>query len=183
MRTLKKLDISKSISSKRLVVEESWFDKLDDFFNYFLFISLVIFSILTLKEINPNSPNDTLGYYIFPLVIFFCLYGFYCKFSEKHLKEIKFEIHKEDAKQRILEFGKKYGYRISKISSDLIFFNKLTSESDFVPGNYEKTIVIFFKNNCILYTSIREGWRLNFPVLFSQHIIKRNLKKILKTNK
>lgn len=183
MRTLKKLNITKSIQSKKLTFEESWSDKFDTFFNYFMFILLTITSILALKEINPNSPNDTIGYFIFPLVIVFSLYAFYCKFSEKNLKEIKFDIHKEDAKQRILEHGKKYNYRISKISNNLIFLNEPTSESNLGFGNYEKTIIIFFKDNSILYTLIKEGWRINFPVLFSQHIVRSDFKKILKARK
>lgn len=177
MRTLRNLDINKSIESRKLIFEENWSDKFDNFTNYLIFIALINSSVLCLKEINPLSSNDRVGYYLFPLVIVFCLYGFYCKFSEKHLKEIKFYIHKEEAKQKILEYGKKYNYRISKISDNLVFLNE--SINNFSSRNHEKTILVFFKSDSILYTIIKEGYRLNAPVLFSQHFTRRDLKKML----
>lgn len=177
MRTLRNLDITKSIESKKLIFEEDWSDKFDNFTNYLIFIALITCSLLCLKEINPLSSNDRVGYYLFPLITVFCLYGFYCKFSEKHLKEIKFYIHREEAKQKILEYGKKYNYRISKFSSNLIFLNEPIN--DFGPRNLERIILVFFKNDAILYTVIKEGFRSNAPVLFSQHFIRRALKKIL----
>jgi len=181
MRTLKNLDINKSIESRKLIFEESWFDKFDSFTNYLAFGAIGISSALCLNEINPLSSNDRIGYYLFPLLVAFCLYGFYCKFSEKHLKEIKFYIHKEEAKQKILEYGKKYNYRISKISNDLIFLNEPINDFSF--GNQEKTIFVFFKNDKILYTIIKEGVLLNMPVLFSQHFTRRDFKRILKKSK
>lgn len=181
MRILKNLEIEESISSKKLIFEESWWDKFDTFTNYFMFLALIVSSILALGSVK-SSANGDLEYLLYGSGLFFGLYGFYCKFTEKDLKEIKFTIHKEDAKQRILEYGKKYDYRISKISNNLIFLNEPTS--GYTLGNYEKTIMIFFRDESILYTLIKEGARLNFPVLFSQHIIRIDLKKILKkTNK
>jgi len=180
MRTLINLDINKSIESRKLIFEESWFDKLDDFINYLIFIALGSCSVLCLKEINPLSSNDRVGYYLFPLIIVFCLYGFYCKFSEKHLKKIRFYIHREEAKQKILEYGKIYNYRISKISNNLIFLNEPINDFSF--GNQEKTIVVFFENDTILYTVIKEGTRLNLPILFSQHFTRRDLRRILQKN-
>ena len=44
--------------------------------------------------------------------------------NEKRLKEIRLKIHRDDAKQKILEYGKRYHHRISKISKTLIFLNK-----------------------------------------------------------
>lgn len=181
MRELRNLDISKSIESKKLIFEENWIDKFDIFTNYLAFSALAIFSFLVLLEINPNSENDQVEYFIFPLVIIFSIYSFYCKYSEKHLKEIRFEIHREDAKQRILEYGKDFDYRISKISNDLIFLNENISYFGF--GNYEKTIIIFIKDKSILITVIKEGFRINAPVLFSQHFIKSDLKKTLKRSR
>ena len=108
MRTLKNLNITKSIESKKLIFEESWFDKFDSFTNYLIFTALIIISVLCFREINPLSSNDRVGYYIIPIVIAFCLYCFYCKFSEKYLKEFPFSIQQQDAMRRITEYGKKW---------------------------------------------------------------------------
>ncbi|WP_306619166.1 hypothetical protein [Chryseobacterium ginsenosidimutans] len=178
---MKNLDIEESIASKKLIFEESWWDKFDTFTNYFMFVILMVPAIFGLGDIKPSA-NSEFEYLFYICPFIFGLYAFYCKFTEKNLKEIKFTIHKEDAKQRILEYGKKYDYRISKISNNLIFLNEPTS--GYSLGNYEKTIMIFFKDESILYTLIKESARLNVPVLFSQHIVRIDLKKILKkTNK
>jgi hypothetical protein len=181
MRSLKNLDIEKSIESSKLVYDESWWDKFDTATNYFMFFGLMLPTIFGLKDIQPSANSDfECLFYICPFL--FGVYGLYCKFTEKNLKEIRFTIHREDAKQRVLEYGKKYDYRISKISNNLIFLNEPTSGYSF--GNYEKTIMIFFKDGSILYTLIKESARLNVPVLFSQYIVRIDLKKILKkTNK
>lgn len=179
MRNVKNLDIEKSIQNKKLIFEENWLDKLDTITNYLIFIAFIFFSILCLKEIK-SSPNNLLEYFILIFVIIFSLYGLFCKLSEKHLKKIKFSIHKEDAKQRILEYAKKNNYRISKIANNLIFLNQPNDSSNLGFGNYEKTTFIFIEDNYLLFTLMKEGFRLNPPVLFSQYIINLELKKILK---
>lgn len=178
MRSLKNLRITESIQSKNLVFEESSYDKFDTISIYLGFLVLASASILCLREIKP-SLNSSLEYFILTCSLIFSVYVLYCKFTEKHLKEITFDIHKQEAKKRIIEYGKKYNYRISKISDNLIFLNEASDLYSF-SGNYEQTTIIFFKDNAILYTVIKEGLRSNFTVLFSQHLTKRDLKKILR---
>ncbi|GAA5085814.1 hypothetical protein GCM10023210_06980 [Chryseobacterium ginsengisoli] len=180
MRSLKNLDIEKSIESKKLVYEESWSDKFDAVGRYFIFSILIFYSFLVFKEIKP-SPNNSLDYFVLSSLLTFCLYSSYCKFTEKNLKEIKFYIHKEEAKRRILEYGKKYKYRISKISSNLIFFNEPIN--GFSGWGEEKTTVIFFQDQSIFYTVIQNGRKTNAPVLISQHFIRKDFKKILNQKK
>lgn len=55
MRSLKNLDIEKSIESKKLVYEESWSDKFDTVGRYF------IFSILIFLFISCFQGNKTLS--------------------------------------------------------------------------------------------------------------------------
>ncbi|MCT2409779.1 hypothetical protein NZD88_19680 [Chryseobacterium antibioticum] len=93
------------------------------------------------------------------------------------MKTIKFNIHKEEAKKRIIEYGKKYNFRISKWSGNLILLNESTDS--FSSEEFEQTTIVFFKDNEILYTLIKEGRKTNFPVLFSQHFTKRAFTKIL----
>lgn len=180
MRSLKNLDIEKSIQTKKLICEEGWFDRFDTFMNYFMFVSLMLPAFFGLRDIKPSANSD-FEYLFFILPLIFGLYGFYCKFTEKNLKEIKFTIHKEEAKKRILEYVKKYNYRISKISNDLIFLNEPTDSLSF--GNHETTTMVFFKDQSILYTLIKDASRLNVPVLISQHIIRNDFKKLLSLQK
>ncbi len=176
MRSLKNLDIEKSIQTRKLVSDESWFDKFDTYINYLMFLGLMAPAIFSLGNIK-SSANSDFEYFLLICPLLFGLYGFYCKFTERHLKEIKFTIHKEEAKRRILEYGKKYDYRISKISNNLIFLNEPTDSFSF--GNHETTTMVFFQDQSILFTLIKDASRLNVPVLISQHIIRRDFKKLL----
>lgn len=180
MRRLKNLEITESVKYRRLVFDENYLDKLNTFTIYFFFISLIVISVILFGEITP-SKNNSLEYIILISIISFSVYGLYCKVTEKRLKEIKFSIHKEDAKQRILEYGKKYNYRISKISDNLIFFNEPTDVYN--SGHHEMTTIIFFKDDAILYTLIKEGAKINAPVLLSQHLTRLDLKKTLNKEK
>jgi len=180
MRSLKNLDIEKSIESRKLVYDESLWDKFDTVINYFMFFSLMLPAIFGLKDIKPSANNDfEYLFYICPFL--FGLYGLYCKFTEKNLKEIRFTIHKEEAKRRILEYGKKYNYRVSKISNNLIFLNEPTNS--FSHWDEEKTTIIFFKDQSISYALIQNGRKINAPVLLSQHFIRKDFKKILHQTK
>lgn len=174
------MSIIKSIECRKLIIDENWSDKLDTYTNYFLFSTCIVSAILCFREITP-SLNNSLEYFILISLSAFSLYGLYSKATEKKLKEIKFNIHKEEAKSRILQYGKKYHYRISKISANLIFLNEPTDL--YSAGEHEMTTIIFFTNDSILYTLIKEGQKLNLPVLLSQHLVRRDLKKILRQTK
>ncbi|CAI8749340.1 hypothetical protein [Chryseobacterium sp. IT-36CA2] len=180
MRSLTNLKITESIQSKKLVFEESSYDKFDAISIYLGFSVLAGISLFILKEVTP-SLNNSLEYSILIGLFIFSVYVFYCKSTEKYLKQITFKIHKEEAKKRIIEYGKKYHYRISKISGNLIFLNE-PSDIYSLGKDYEQTTIIFFKDNAILYTLIKEASRSNFPVLLSQHLTKRDFKKILQSN-
>lgn len=111
--------------------------KVGYFFIYFVFQSLIFSATLCFFELK-DSLNNGFEYSILVCSIIFCSYVVYCKFTKKYLKEIKFNIHKELAKERILEYGKKYHFRISKISDNLIFLNEPTDNYSF--GTQEKLL-------------------------------------------
>lgn len=178
MRSLKNVNIKKSIETKRLVFDESWYDKSDTYFQYFVYLILILFPIPAIKLINPTTQNSNFEYAIFFIPIIIGLYSLYCKLLEKKLKELKFTVDKEEAIARILAYGKKDDYRISKIGHNLIYLNEWTGEVSHKVR--ERTIIIFFTESSILYTLIKEGMRMNSPVLINQHIVRRELKKLLK---
>lgn len=177
MRPLKKLNITKSIQSKKLIFQEGWFEKLDTLTIYAIFSVLIGYSLWGFKQITASFDNS-LEYIVLTLLISFSLYTLYCKFSEKYLKEIKCLISTAEAKDRIIKYAQKRNYRISKPANNLIYLNELTDLYS-LGEDYEQTTIIFFKDNSILYTVIKEGAKSNFPVLLSQHLIKMDLKKIL----
>ncbi|REC63484.1 hypothetical protein DRF65_05140 [Chryseobacterium pennae] len=179
MRSLKKLDITKSIQSKKLIFEEEWLDQFDNLILYVLFLMLAGISIWGFRK-TILSLNNSLEYTILVCLFFSSLYLLYCKFTEKHLKEVKFNISKNEAKDRIIRYAQKR-YRISRPANNLIYLNEPIDL--YSPGIYEQTTIIFFKDHSILYTLIKEGSKSNFPVLLSQHLMRMDLKKILQQKK
>ncbi|REC49508.1 hypothetical protein [Chryseobacterium pennipullorum] len=177
MRSLKRLKITESIESKKLVFEEETFDKFDTITIYFGFSVMAGITLLVLKDIE-RSLNNALEFSILICLFIFSGYVLYCKFTEKYLKEIPFTISKEEAKKRIIEYGKRHHYKISKVSANLIFLNE-PSDIYSLGKECEQTTIVFFKNNAILYTLIKEGQRSNFTVLVSQHLTRRDFKKLL----
>ncbi|MGU3376070.1 hypothetical protein [Chryseobacterium sp. M5A1_1a] len=173
---MKELKIAESIQSKKLIFEENWTDKFDILTIYFTFFALIGFASISFSQIKP-SLNSSLEYIILIGLLISSSYILYCKFTEKKLKEIKFIISDAEAKSRIIKYAQRSNYRISKVAENLIYLNEATDL--YGPGNHEQTYIIFFKDNVILYTAIKEGLKSNFTVLFSQHLIKRDLKKIL----
>ncbi|MBL7878355.1 MAG: hypothetical protein JNN23_00620 [Chryseobacterium gambrini] len=142
MRSLKNLDIQKSIESGKLIYDESISDKIDRYTNYLVFGALFYFSIAGLYKIKPSANND-LEYIVYSIVLIFVLYSSYCLFTEKRLKKISFSIHKEEAKRRVLEHGKNYHYKISNISNNLIYLNEPINSFSFL--DEKRTIIIFLK--------------------------------------
>lgn len=88
MRSLKNVNIKKSIETKRLVFDESWYDKSDTYFQYFVYLILILFPIPAIQLINPTTQNSNFEYAIFFIPIIIGLYSLYCKLTEKNLKEI-----------------------------------------------------------------------------------------------
>ncbi|WP_185289008.1 hypothetical protein [Chryseobacterium lactis] len=179
MRSLKKLDITKSLQTKKLIFEEEWSDKFDNLMLYVIFLILTGISIMGFRK-TILSPNNSLEYIVLACLFFFSLYILYCKFTEKHLKELKFNISKTEAENKIIRYAQKR-YRISRPANNLIYLNEPTELYSL--GGYEQTVVIFFKDHSILYTLIKENYRSNIPILLSQHLIRMDLKKILKQKK
>lgn len=147
---------------------------------YLVFIALTYFSIIGMYEIKPSANSD-FEYILYISIFIFGSYISYCTFTEKKLKEISFNMREEEAKRRILDYGKKGHFRITKIASNLIFLNEPINNLSKL--NEERTTIIFFRNQSILYTIIKNGTKINAPVLLSQHLIRKDLKKILSQEK
>lgn len=180
MRSLKNVQITESIERKTLIYNESFSDKIDKYMIYLVFIALTYFSIIGMYEIKPSANSD-FEYILYISIFIFGSYISYCTFTEKKLKEINFSIREEEGKRRILDYGKKGHFRITKIASNLIFLNEPINNLSKL--NEERTTIIFFRNQSILYTIIKNGTKINAPVLLSQHLIRKDLKKILSQEK
>jgi hypothetical protein len=178
MRNLKALNIKKSIESSKLVFDEAWIDKFDKWVIYLLCIwgFVLPFTIF----FDPYRDTNKTGgeYYIVFFLSLISIYVLYRKATEKMLTEI---IAKSDIDKNIElvnNYCSELGFEKYRNSKNLIIYN---SESAFGWGSQHQVSRIFmFKENKVYFTIIKDGFKLNTPVLFSQFILKNDLTKLLR---
>ena len=171
MRSLKNLNIKKSIEQNKLVYSEDWFDKFDRIAIYMFFS----WGFLTpfLVYFNPHRDYSKTGIEFYLLFIFslFCAFTIYRKATEKQLTKIVSKYNAEENKLLINEYCEKKGFEKYRNSGNIIIYNRHN------PRDQTSRIFILDKNNIYL-TMIKEGHKFNFPVLFSQISLKRDIKNL-----
>ena len=177
MRNLKALNTEKSIESSKLVFDETWVDKFEKWGLYLLcfYVFVLPFTIFfdPYRDINKTG-NE---YYIVFFLSIISTYIFYRKATEKKLTEIIGKSDIDKNKELVNNYCSELGYEKYRNSKILLIYN---SENLFGWGSQHQVSRIFmFKENKIYFTIIKDGFKLNFPVLFSQFILKNDLLKLL----
>jgi hypothetical protein len=177
MRELKKLNPEDSISKRQLIFNEDWSDKFNRLMVYVFsspFIFLPIVMILNEKFLNSNE--EFVLYCVLPASFIFGLYTCYRNATEKRLSKIDTNLSRQTIKKLLLEYAEKNRYEIYRKSDGCVILNEAYGNSIC----YKKTRIFFFRDNLILFTVIRDGFRLNLPTLFTHLFLKRNLVRMLK---
>jgi hypothetical protein len=170
MRRIVKINISKSIKDEKLIFFESWPEKLDLLFTYAFFI----FGVYILASIyfTKKQPLDTFLKYLIPLIILFIIYCIYRKIAENKLIEIKTNFDKKTNVKILLDFAKNKKYEVFRESKECLIFN----ENGYILSN-TTSIVFLICENKIYFTILKQGFRIDPPVLFSHFTVKKELKK------
>lgn len=177
MRELRNINTDESISKRRLIFDESWLDKFNRLTIYIVFSPLIFFPTIMFFNEKFTNPNDVAFFYLLaPPSVIFGLYIFYRNATEKNLRTIETHLDRQSIRKILLENAKKNQYEIYRKSNDCLIFNEAYSDSN---SAYKKTRIFFFQDNHVLYTVIRDGFRLNLPILFSQLFLKYELTKML----
>jgi len=108
--------------------------------------------------------------------ILFGLYVIYRKATEKHLFKVNSAFDKQKNKQLLLNYAAKYGWQVYKNSNDCLIFNEQTS---YFNSRYKKSMIFIVKDNLVLFTILKDNYRLNIPSLTSHLFLKHDLKKLL----
>ncbi|WP_396196144.1 hypothetical protein [Flavobacterium sp.] len=178
MRSLNKLDIEKSIELKKLVYVESWFDKLDRFVIYIFFSWGFILPFLIYFDPYRDYSKTGFEYYLIFILSIFCAYVVYRKATEKKLCEINSKYDAEENRKLINQYCEQMGYEKYRNSKNIIIYN---TESSFnINPNYKISRIFLLNNKSVYITMIKENYKLNIPVLFSQLILKKDIEKITK---
>ena len=178
MRRISKIDIDESVLRHKLIFQEEWLDKFDRYVVYILFSGLIIYPALTIFEADFNNPNDKfISLTILPLSILFGLYVVYRKATEKLLFTLTTPFDRQKNKQILLTYADKQQLDVYRKSNDCLILNQ--SLGDFNPS-YKKSMIFILKDNQVLFTILKDQYKLNLPTLTSHLFLKHDLKKLFK---
>ncbi|WPO80160.1 hypothetical protein [Flavobacterium sp. KACC 22761] len=176
MRSLKNLDIEKSIEKSKLVYTESWFEIIDTILLLMFFSFGFICPFLVYFDPHRDHSNTGGEYYLLFFMSFFFAYAIYRKLTEKHLTKIISKYDLEKNRTIIIEYCKKFGFQKAVSSKKLVIYNK--SDNLAINNLYQSSRIFILDKNDIYITMIKEGHKTNFPVLISQIILKWDIKKL-----
>ena len=169
MREVKKIDINKSITLKRLIFSENWIDKIDRILIYIVFGTLIIFPAFMILKADFNLPNQKLiSLTAFPITIFLSLYIVYRTATEKLLIELATQFNEEKNRKILMMFADKNKLIVSHDSKECVIL---------YTRHYRITAIFIVKENIVLFTAMTNGYRINFPTLICHLILKQRLKK------
>lgn len=177
MRSLKNLNIEKSIIKSKLVYSESWYDIFDTILLLMLFSFLFICPFLVYFDPYRDYSQTGTEYYLLFFMSLFFAYAIYRKATEKNLTKIVSKYGAERNRAIINECCNKSGCKRAINSQELIIYNKFPDALTLNSVYLSSRIFILDKNN-IYMTIIKKGRKTNFPVLFSQLFLKADIKKL-----
>ena len=178
VRKLKELNIAESIKRERLIYTENWFDKLDRIVIYLFFSWGFVIPFLVFFNPHKDLTKTGIEFYLMFIFSIFCAYVIFRKATEKNLTEIKSEFDTEKNKELINEYCQKMGYEKYRNSKNIIIYN---SENPLnINSNYKTSRIFLFESNKIYFTMLKENYKMNIPVLFSQIIMKKEIEKLIK---
>ena len=177
MRNLKDINVTESIRSKELIFTEDFSDYFDKIILYLFFGCGFILPFFIYFNPHDSSDKNKFEYYLIFILSVFCGYTIYRKLREKKLTEIESKYDLKKNKELVNEYCKKMGYKNNRNSYNIIIYNS-TSSFEF-NTNYETSRIFLFDDKKIYVTMLKENRRLNVPVLFSQIILKCDIKKLV----
>ena len=144
-----------------------------------LFGQFIVMPLLLITNEKFTSLNDKfILHYILPCAILIGLYGVFRGLTEKRLIKIRTSQDRQKIKKVILEYAKKNQLEIYRKSNDCIILNS-PSYLDQDTG-HKKTRIFFFTDGLLLFTVIRDNFRVDIPVFFTHFYVKHDLTKLLK---
>jgi len=179
MRELRKINIEDSVSKKWLTFDEGCLGKLNRLAVLVLFGQFIFLPVLMILNEKFISSNDEfILHWVLPISILIGLYGIFRSLTEKQLIKINTSQDRQTIKKAILEYAEKNQLEIYRKSNDCIILNSLSYM--YINTSHRKTRIFFFNDGLLLFTVIRDNFKVSIPVFFTHLFLKHDLKKFLK---
>ena len=179
MRNLKELNITESIKREKLIYTENWFDKLDRIVIYLFFTWGFVLPFLVYFNPHRDFSKTGIEFYLIFIFSIFCAYVIFRKATEKKLTKIESEFDTEKNKELINEYCQKMGFEKYRNSKNIIIYNSVNPLS--INSNYKTSRIFLIDKNKIYLTMLKENYKLNIPILFSQMFLKKDIEKLTRT--
>lgn len=176
MRSLKNLDIRKSIEQNKLIYSEDWFDKFDTIMIYMCFSVAFVVPFLIYFDPYRDYSKTGIEFYLFFILSFHSLHVIYRKATEKKLTKIVSKYNAQENKLIINEYCENKGFEKRRNSGNLIIYNNLNYLA--INSRFQTSRIFILDKNDIYFTMIKENQKMNIPVLFSQIVLKRDIQKL-----
>jgi len=178
VRELKQLNIEESIRQEKLIFKEGWLDKFDTITIYFIFSWATIIPFLVYFDPHRNKSETGIFYYLTFLMTVLGIYVIYRKATEKKLIKISSSFNQEENRKLINEYCIKEHFEKHRDSKNIIIYNE---DADFnINPNYKTSYIFILDNNIVLFTILKERFKVNLPTLTKHLMVKSELKKLLK---
>ena len=94
------------------------------------------------------------------------------------MTEIESQFDTEKNKEIINEYCQKMGFEKYSNSKNITIYNSVNTLS--LNSNYKISRIFLLDNKKVYLTMIKENYKMNIPVLFSQIILKKEIEKLIK---
>ena len=94
------------------------------------------------------------------------------------MTEIESQFDTEKTKEIINEYCQKMGFEKYSNSKNITIYNSVNTLS--LNSNYKISRIFLLDNKKVYLTMIKENYKMNIPVLFSQIILKKEIEKLIK---
>jgi len=177
MRSIRNIQINKSIEKGELVYDESGWDKFDTYTNYVASIALILLALAGLYRLDQQKGND-LAFTILFVVVALLLgsYHFYRQWAEKKLIKIDSKFRAEEIKGKLLDYAANEEYEIYRQKGYCLILNETT---DLTGDRYKRSSIILIRDHVVYFAVMQDNFRLNSPVYTSHLTLKRDLRKLL----
>ena len=177
MRRIVDLNVEESILKNRLVCKTEWYDLPSQLTIYFSAFIFTLFLINVISEIDYGNLHDRV-FKLLPssLISLVALFIAYRKATEKYFLKIKTPFNTAQTKTILIKYIRSKGYKTYLHGKSYMIFNK-SATGELASDEKLESAIFIVKDNLILFTTLEEHFKINWPTFFSHLKLKHELEE------